>query len=386
MWLRAIASTTHGARDDAQVPPQEDADDRAGLGFRPAARYTACTGFCSALTAPMFGRPGGSPVFLVSEHELAGGPLADSEHVRRGGTPSGQVTRSPRSGRGRADLRSRPSDRRWSTRRCPAICGCPANEPNRSQIGASSAWQSSSRPVHRSTSTSSSPSRRLSTILSARPPRPARPLNGTTATVAPRFSSSSQTAVADRSSRPPGRSRASCVRDASRPDGVRHGSPAGVLHVGHGRARHPRAMWSRVSVRVLLKDDVLQRAPGAARHVGHQLLEPQGAVAHDPLRTPSTEAATVAASSSAAEPMWLGSAAIGRTLRPAGGQPVRSEVSPGKSIPAASRASVHFPSIRSEPTGFRVPRTYTPNCSCLLGFRAHRRASLNARDALNLPR
>jgi len=108
VWLRAIASTTHGARDDAQVPPQEDADDRAGLGFRPAARYTACTGFCSALTAPMFGRPGGSPVFLVSEHELAGGPLADSEHVRRGGTPSGQVTRSPRSGRGRADLRSRP--------------------------------------------------------------------------------------------------------------------------------------------------------------------------------------------------------------------------------------------------------------------------------------
>jgi hypothetical protein len=38
----------------------------------------------------------------------------------------------------------------------------------------------------------------------------------------------------------------SCVREASGPDGVWHGSPAGALHVGHGRERHPRATWSPV--------------------------------------------------------------------------------------------------------------------------------------------
>jgi len=70
------------------------------------------------------------------------------------------------------------------------IGGWPANDPKRSQTGASSAWDSSSRLVHASTCTHSSPSRRLSTIRSVRPPRPARPLNGTEAIVAPRRSSS----------------------------------------------------------------------------------------------------------------------------------------------------------------------------------------------------
>ena len=63
MWLRAIASTDGGARDDAQSKARVRADNGTGRGFRPSARYTARTGFCSALTAPMYGRPGGSPSF-----------------------------------------------------------------------------------------------------------------------------------------------------------------------------------------------------------------------------------------------------------------------------------------------------------------------------------
>ena len=91
IWLGAIASTTRGARDDAQPEVEARAENRRGRGFRPARRYTARTKSWSALTAPMYGRPGGCPVFLVSGHRRAGGPLADAERVRRRGTPSGPV-------------------------------------------------------------------------------------------------------------------------------------------------------------------------------------------------------------------------------------------------------------------------------------------------------
>ena len=110
---------------------------------------------------------------------------------------------------------------------------------------------------------------RLRTILSVWPPRPARPLNGTTAIAAPRRSSSCQTGSPEISSCRPGRSRAVCACEASRPDGVRHGSPLSALHLGHGRARHPRATCSFVGDLVLLRYDVRQREPGATRHVGH---------------------------------------------------------------------------------------------------------------------
>ncbi len=152
----------------------------------------------------------------------------------------------------------------------PAIWGCPAKDPKRSQIGASRAWQSSSRPLHRSTSTSLSRSSRLSTILSVRPPLPAGPLNGTVATVAPRRSSSAHTPSRASSSYRFGRSRASWIRDASRPEGVRQDSPGLALHFGHGRARHPRAMWSADGFAVVRwPHGSRHRAPGAARHVGH---------------------------------------------------------------------------------------------------------------------
>ncbi len=67
---------------------------------------------------------------------------------------------------------------------------------------------------------------RLSVIVSRRAPRPAQPENETTATVAPRRSSSSHTASRAASSPRPGRSRAACGREASRPDGVWTGRPA----------------------------------------------------------------------------------------------------------------------------------------------------------------
>jgi hypothetical protein len=52
-----------------------------------------------------------------------------------------------------------------------------------------------SRALHRSTSMSSSPSRRLSVLVPVPPPPPARPENGITAIAAPRRSSSSHTAL-----------------------------------------------------------------------------------------------------------------------------------------------------------------------------------------------
>ena len=120
LWLGAIASTTGGARDDAQPEPDARAAGRRGRGFRPARRYTARREFGSALTAPMYGRPGASPVFLVSGHRRVGGPLADAEQVRGGGTPSGPLMQAPRSARCCVALRSRrdgPRVRRSAWRR-----------------------------------------------------------------------------------------------------------------------------------------------------------------------------------------------------------------------------------------------------------------------------
>ncbi len=111
-------------------------------------------------------------------------------------------------------------------------------------------------------------------IVPVVPPSPARPENGTTATVAPRRSSSSHTAWRAASSRRPGRSRAVCGREASRPDGVWHGSPGSALQVGHAAlapARGPRAA-SPPAPRALPRRvpvPVRQREPGAAQHCGH---------------------------------------------------------------------------------------------------------------------
>ncbi len=147
----------------------------------------------------------------------------------------------------------------------PRIQGCPTNWPYRSHTGPSSASASSSRPVHRSTSTSSSPANPLSVIVSVVPPRPARSGNGTTAIVAPRRSSCSHTARRAASSRRPGRSRTVCGWEAPRPDGVWHGSPG-------NRSRQPRATCILCAGLERFRDQYRsrrQREPGAAQQCGH---------------------------------------------------------------------------------------------------------------------
>ncbi len=79
-----------------------------------------------------------------------------------------------------------------------------------------------------------------------------------------------QTSSRHTSSRRPARSRATCGCDASRPDGVRHASPAVTPQVGHGRARHPLGTCRRVAGRGSVdRARRRQRRPGAARHSGH---------------------------------------------------------------------------------------------------------------------
>ncbi len=154
----------------------------------------------------------------------------------------------------------------------PRIQGWAANDPYRSHTGPSSASANSSRPLHRSTSTSSAPTKRPSVIVPVDPPPPPRPENGTTAIVAPRRSSSSHTACGATKSRHPGGSRAVCGWEARRPDGVRHASPDSTLHVGHGRSRHPRATRILCVGLARLQNSNRsrrQREPGAARQSGH---------------------------------------------------------------------------------------------------------------------
>ena len=134
----------------------------------------------------------------------------------------------------------------------------------------SSAYASSSRELHRSTSTSPSPPTRDSVIVAVLPPRPERPENGPTAIVAPRCSSSSQTVAPQSRSARPGRSRAEWTCEASRPLGVRHGSPADALHVGQLRSRQPRATCMRVAGGTLRHGSRRHRVPGAARHSRHR--------------------------------------------------------------------------------------------------------------------
>jgi hypothetical protein len=234
--------------------------------------------------------------------------------------------------------------------------------------------ESSSRLVECSTSTSSLPSSRLSTILSMRPPRPARPLNGTIAIVAPRASSSRQTASPPSSSRRPGRSLASWVREASRPDGVRHGSPAVALHVGHVRPRHPRATWSPVGGLVLRWYGERQRVPGAARHVGHHSLSHS---ARSLTTRPVVDAPPRRCSSDQSA-----SGGLAGPPPPARRRPV-SALEFRKTNSRAQR--VHSASTRSTTTVNRPPQPYTPDCSCLQGFSARERASVNARKTLTLP-
>jgi hypothetical protein len=111
-------------------------------------------------------------------------------------------------------------------------------------------------------------------ILSARPPRPARPEKGTTAMVAPRRSSSFQIAERETISHRAGRKRALCARAAGRPDGVEQPSPGAALQVGHDRSSQPRATWRCATGSVRPRQrrshrQRWQRAPGAARQSGH---------------------------------------------------------------------------------------------------------------------
>ena len=263
---------------------------------------------CGAGRRLCSGRPGGNPVFLVSEfgtphwwppaggHELAtarrwaGSKLSlrrcSAALVASTDTATGEIAAHAcrvACARAHASASSNVSPPRQPVIRIrrsatvqvtvPRINGWPANWPYRSQTGPSSANANSSRPLHRSTRTSSPPAKRLRVTVPVRPPSPARPENGTTATAAPRRSSSSHTARRATSSRRPARSRAACGPDASRPDGVRHGSPTHALHVGQRRVRHPRATCRHAAgaQRALYEYRCRsrQRVPGAARHSGH---------------------------------------------------------------------------------------------------------------------
>lgn len=207
-----------------------------------------------------------------------------------------------------------------------------------------------------------------------RPPRLARPLNATVAIVAPRASSSPQTASQLSSSLRPGRSLASWIREASRPDGVRHGSPAVALHVGHVRARHPARHveprgWPRLAV--------VRRAtarPGGRAACRTPLLEPQRAIAHHA----SCRRSASRPCSSAQSP----SGGLGGPPPAARGGPV-SALEFRKESGGVQR--VHSASTRSTSTVNRPSQPYTPYCGCLQGFSTRLRASVNARKTLTLP-
>ena len=184
---------------------------------------------------------------------------------------------------------------------------------------------------------------RLKTILSVWPPRPARPLKGTTAIAALLRSSSCQTGSPEISSCRPGRSRAVCAWEASRPDGVRHGSPLSALHFGHGPARHPRATCSFVCDLVLLRYDVRQREPGATRHVGHHSSSHS---ARSLTTCPVAEAPPRRCSSA----RWA-SRGLGRT---AASSERRTHVSPGVSEGERGVQPVHSTSTRSATTVNRL--------------------------------
>jgi len=106
-------------------------------------------------------------------------------------------------------------------------------------------------------------------IVAVPPPWPARPENRTTATVAPRRSSSWQTARRDGSSAIRGRNRAACGRDAPRPEAVRHGSPGYSLQVGHRQTRQPGATWRRTGTARLLGNGPERQQTPSAEHSGH---------------------------------------------------------------------------------------------------------------------
>jgi hypothetical protein len=139
----------------------------------------------------------------------------------------------------------------------PLIGACPAKAPQRSATGASSASASSSCHSERQISTERPP-RRLSRIVRDPPPAPARPLNGTGASLTARRSSSART-LSRVSSPRPRRRRALCGLAASGPDGVRHASPGRARQVGQDRPRQARATCRT--------DDGALR--GVSRHVAH---------------------------------------------------------------------------------------------------------------------
>ena len=82
----------------------------------------------------------------------------------------------------------------------------------------------------------------------------------------------------------PGRSRAACGWEASRPDGVRHSSPGSALQVGQRRAPPAtRDVEASPPDSGGFRDEYRpsrQRTPGAAQQSGHHSIQPCTAVAH----------------------------------------------------------------------------------------------------------
>ena len=200
-------------------------------------------------------------------------------------------------GRSRGELLERAARHacRGSGRTCPqrpddvaAHRGCPTKVPKRSQTGASSAWHSSSRPVHRSTSASSSPSNRRSCDRVGVPATPC---------AAPErhdHDGRSATLQLLPYRRPPanscraGRNRAACTRAASRPVGVAQRSPDRCL-ARRARTLEPPTCdvdtWDHDRPAAASAARSPTRAPGSrgSMALGAPLLQPGQAIAHDRL-------------------------------------------------------------------------------------------------------
>ena len=156
--------------------------------------------------------------------------------------------------------------------------------------------------------------------------------------------------------------------------GVRQDSPGMALHVGHGRARHPRATWSAVGC----VSSAARSGPGSARPArpGRSGTTPR-ATARD--RSSRPLAGSLAGRCSSGQ---------GASGGP-GGPPPPARRGPVSALEIrktnGGEQRVHSASTRSTTTANRPPQPYTPYCGCLQGFSARPRASVNARNTLTLP-
>ena len=210
-----------------------------------------------------------------------------------------------------------------------------------------------------------------------RPLRPARPLNGTVAIVAPRASSSCQTDSRAEELAPAGAEPR--LMDAR---GLAPGRACDTAHLGAPyisgttelaiRARRVAATGGRVLLGIV---DPTARARGGPAGRA-PLLEPERAVAHPPRARLAPSPASRSRSGQAA------SGGPGGPPPPARRGPV-SALEIRKTNGGEQR--VHSASTRSTTTVNRPQQPYSPDCGCLQGFRARLRASVNARKTLTLP-